>query len=246
MGLSSSQARLLLLTSRLSDIELQEVMISQRQSQLARKSQEAAEVYSDAMNNYKLTIRVVDPDDEDGYIHEDLSYDNMTAMGYIATTSENQVMLKKDAQGNWIIPKDSNGNELLSINEETGKAVIGTEEFEIFDGSKYLAQPSVLQQAIMNGTVFLYDTKAVEDADEPIPLLQSEVEYQYVLDTSDDAAAESKYDYETAKLSQQDNNLEMDLKQLETQHEAVMKEYESVKEVISNNVERTFNLFSNG
>ena len=50
MGLSSSQARLLLLTSRLSDIELQEVMISQRQSQLARKSQEAAEVYSDAMN----------------------------------------------------------------------------------------------------------------------------------------------------------------------------------------------------
>lgn len=246
MGLSSSQARLLLLTSRLSDIELQEVMISQRQSQLARKSQEAAEVYSDAMNNYKLTIRVVDPEDEDGYVHEDLSYDNMTAMGYIATTSENQVMLKKDAQGNWIIPKDSNGNELLSINEETGKAVIGTEEFEIFDGSKYLAQPSVLQQAIMNGTVFLYDTKAVENAEEPIPLLQSKVEYQYVLDTSDDAAAESKYDYETAKLSQQDNNLEMDLKQLETQHEAVMKEYESVKEVISNNVERTFNLFSSG
>ena len=42
------------------------------------------------------------------------------------------------------------------------------------------------------------------------------------------------------------SNLELDLKQLETQHEAVMKEYESVKEVISNNVERTFNLFSNG
>ncbi len=246
MGLSSSQARLLLLTSRLSDIELQEVMISQRQSQLARKSQEAAEVYSDAMNNYKLTIRVVDPEDKDGYVHEDLSYDNMTAMGYIATTSENQVMLKKDAKGEWIIPKDSNGNELLSINQETGKAVIGTEEFEIFDGSKYLAQPSVLQQAIMNGTAFLYDTKAVEDAEEPLPLLQAKVEYQYVLDTSDDAAAESKYDYETAKLSQQDNNLELDLKQLETQHEAVMKEYESVKEVISNNVERTFNLFSNG
>ena len=141
---------------------------------------------------------------------------------------------------------DSNGNELLSINQETGKAVIGTEEFEIFDGSKYLAQPSVLQQAIMNGTAFLYDTKAVEDAEEPLPLLQAKVEYQYVLDTSDDAAAESKYDYETAKLSQQDNNLELDLKQLETQHEAVMKEYESVKEVISNNVERTFNLFSNG
>ena len=170
MGLSSSQARLLLLTSRLSDIELQEVMISQRQSQLARKSQEAAEVYSDAMNNYKLTIRVVDPEDKDGYVHEDLSYDNMTAMGYIATTSENQVMLKKDAKGEWIIPKDSNGNELLSINQETGKAVIGTEEFEIFDGSKYLAQPSVLQQAIMNGTAFLYDTKAVEDAEEPLPL----------------------------------------------------------------------------
>ena len=83
----------------------------------------------------------------------------------------------------------------------------------------------------------------LEDAPQP---LQSKIECEYVLDTSDDAAAQSQYEYETSKLAKQDNRLELDLKQIETQHEALLKEYDSVKEVINNTVERTYNLFSNG
>ena len=41
MGLSSDQARLLMLTSRQSDLEYGEVMISQRQIALARQSETA-------------------------------------------------------------------------------------------------------------------------------------------------------------------------------------------------------------
>ena len=70
---------------------------------------------------------------------------------------------------------------------------------------------------------------------------------KWLLDNvADDAEAESKYNYETARISRQDNQLDMELQQLETQHEAIMKEYESVKEVISSNVDRTFGLFSDG
>lgn len=246
MGLSSNQARLLMLTSGISDTEYQEVMIAQRQQQNAQKSEAAAKVYSEAMNNYKLEIKVVDQNSDSNHVSKELSYESMSAMGYIATTAQNQVMLKKDPTTNkWIIPKDVDGKDLLSIDETTGKAIIGTEQYEIFDGTEYLAHPKVLQVAVMNGTAFLYDTNAEPKEDAPQPL-QSKIECEYVLDTSDDAAAQSQYEYETSKLAKQDNRLELDLKQIETQHEALLKEYDSVKEVINNTVERTYNLFSNG
>ena len=81
MGLSSSQGRLLMLTSRLSDIELQQMIISQRQNQLAWKEADAAKEYSEAMNNYKLIIKV--PDEDGKRQDKDLTYSAMTDMGYI-------------------------------------------------------------------------------------------------------------------------------------------------------------------
>lgn len=245
MGLSSSQGRLLMLTSRLSDIELSEIMISQRQSQLAMQSEKVASEYNEAMSNYKLTIKVTDDTEEKGYSKQDLTYDNMTQMGYLATTAKNQVYLKKDDDGNWIIPKDADGKNLLSIDKTTGLATIGNENYEVLDGTKYLSNSQIMQQSIMNGVLFLLDTKNNKDGIS-ISSLESDTEMEYVLDTSDDAEAQSKYNYETARIARQDNQLELDLKQLETQHEAILKEYDSVKEVISNNVERTFNLFSKG
>ncbi len=245
MGLSSSQGRLLMLTSRLSDIELSEIMISQRQSQLAMQSEKVASEYNEAMSNYKLTIKVTDDTEEKGYSKQDLTYDNMTQMGYLATTAKNQVYLKKDDDGNWIIPKDADGKNLLSIDKTTGLATIGNENYEVLDGTKYLSNSQIMQQSIMNGVLFLLDTKNNKDGIS-ISSLESDTEMEYVLDTSDDAEAQSKYNYETARIARQDNQLDLDMKQLETQHEAILKEYDSVKEVISNNVERTFNLFSNG
>ena len=99
----------------------------------------------------------------------------------------------------------------------------------------------------MNNVLFVKNSADSSDSFSPTSeLLESNTDFEYVLDTSDDAAAESKHNYEMTLLSAKENQLEMDLAQLETQHEAVMKEYESVKELISNNVDRTFKLFSNG
>ncbi len=243
MGLSSSQGRLLMLTSRMSDIELSEIMISQQQNQLAWQSEEVASDYNEALSNYKLTIKVTDSSQESGYSTQDLNYSNLTSMGYLVTNAKNQIYLEQDEDGNWIIPTDMDGNELLSINSETGMAVIGDNEYEILDGSNYLSNKTTLQNAIMNGVLFLYDTNTSSEGIS-IDTLESDTEIEYVLDTSDDAQAESEYNYETARISRQDNQLDLDLQQLETQHEAILKEYDSVKEVISNNVDRTFNLFS--
>ncbi|MCD7780843.1 MAG: hypothetical protein LUH05_09260 [Candidatus Gastranaerophilales bacterium] len=246
MGLSSSQGRLLMLTSRLSDIELSEMLISQTQTSLATDKEQAASNYMEATSNYKLTIKVTDSSSSTGYSKEDLTYDNLTEAGYLVTNSKNQIYLKKDENGNWIIPTyiNANGDEedILSINSD-GKAVIGENEYEIIDGSSFLSDKDTLQNAIMNGVVFLCD---VNNSTTGISMdtLESDTSIEYVLDTSDDAQAESEYNYELTRLERKDNQLDLELQQLETEHEAVLKEYDSVKEVISNNVDRTFSLFS--
>jgi hypothetical protein len=239
MGLSSSQGRLL------SDIELSETTIAQRQNQLAWDSEKVAKDYNEAISNYKLTVKVPDSSQTTGYKTQDLNYSNMTSLGYLVTDAQNQIYLEKDEDGNWIIPKNTDGQNLLSIDESTGKAVIGTQKYSIADGTNYLSQSDALQTAILNGRLFVLDTSEDSEA-MSISMLQSNTDVEYVLDTSDDAEAESKYEYESARISRQDNQLDMELQQLETEHETILKEYDSIKSVISDNIDRTFKLFSDG
>ena len=182
--------------------------------------------------------------------------------------------MTQDAQGEWIIPSLPESTK-LTIDKEKGTATLSytpntiqtvdgedgtsqvvtsapdtsktvTQTFNLVNGTDKLSKKEVMQRAIINGNLFVIDTSKLDNGSIGMDLLEPNTEMYYELDTSDDAKAESQYQYETAKLSRQDNMLEMDMKQLETQHDAVLKEYDSVKEVISNNVERTFKLFSNG
>lgn len=243
MGLSSSQGRLLMLTSRLSDIELEEIMISQRQNQLAWQSEKVAKEYNEAMNNYKMQVKVTDTTERTGYHKEDLNYDNLSALGYVVMTSKNEICLKKDEDGNWVIPENSPIKDYY--NSETDKIEKDGVIYDISDQTEILKNPANLQSLIINGVLSLADNESLGDPYSG-SVLESKTDIEYVLDTSDDAAAESKYNYETARISRQDNQLDTELAQLETQHEAILKEYDSVKELISNNVDRTFQLFKNG
>ena len=257
MGLSSSQGRLLMLTSRLNDIELSEVMIAQRQARLAFQSEKAASEYNEKMSNYKIQIKLPDAKSDYGFSKQDLDFDNMSSLGYLVTNAERQIYLKKDENGEWIIPKDYSGQEILEIDENTGKArvvsgvdengkpILSEDEYELADGTQYLSNPKKLQQSIVNGVLFVFNTKSSVEGIS-LELLSGNTDMEYVLDTSDDAEAQSKYDYETARLSRQDNQLDVEMQQLETQHNAIVKEYDSVKQVIQSNVDRTFKLFSNG
>ena len=240
MGLSSSQGRLLMLTSRLSDIELAQIMISQRQNQLAWESEAAAKEYNEAVSNYKLTIKVPQETGTDSFVKEDLNFNNMYDMGYLLV----------DAKGNIYLPPGYEKDDGTTATDDSfgiDTKTLGDEVYIAANATPYIENQELLQHMIMNGLLFVYNTNE-GGSSEPLGLgsLESDTEIEYVLDTSDDAKAQSKYDYETARISRQDNSLDMDMKQLETQHEAVSKEYDSVKEVINSNVERTFKLFSNG
>lgn len=297
MGLSSSQGRLLMLTSRLSDIELQQMLISQRQNALAASGQKAAEEYNNALSNCKIMMKVPNSDESTGYKKENLSYKNLTQMGYLATNGSGAIYMQKvdaeldsatileslntqlanatteeekaaiqakiddvnnkikEAEANgekytqkvtiWDIPTDANGNKLLELNADNTKAIINGEEHDILDGTSYFQDGKILTNMIVNGMMFIHNTNN-NVSGITMEMLESNTEMLYEIDTTDDAAAQSKYEYELASIERKENQLEMEMAQLETQHEAILKELESVKNVISNNVERTFKLFSNG
>ena len=61
--------------------------------------------------------------------------------------------------------------------------------------------------------------------------------------TEDDALAESEYEAKLAVIKCQDQMMDMEIKQIETQHKAIEEEWDSVKKVIEGNIQKTFKIF---
>ena len=302
MGLSSSQGRLLMLTSRMSDIEFQQIMLSQRQNRLAWDQEKVAKEYSEAMNNFKLEIRMPDSTDEDAsYKNQPVNFNNLSQMGYLICDAQGNIYLQKGADGKWVTPQDMYGNDLVKLddpsaenptariyesldaereeilklrnqielwekedtsgfseeqlaefNKQVSEAKAKVEKYDagngpykVIDGGDMISNSEILQQQIMNGQLYIINTNDRETGLTP-NILASDTEIQWVLDTSDDAMAESKYNYETTQLERKENAIQMEIKQLDTQYQAISKEYESVEKLIESNIERTFKLFSSG
>lgn len=64
------------------------------------------------------------------------------------------------------------------------------------------------------------------------------------IDKSAYAKAEAEYEYAMKKIDKKDKQYDMELNKLETERTALTKEYDSVKKVIQDNIERTFGIFS--
>lgn len=125
MGLASSQARLLLLTARKSDLEYRSQAISQRKMNIAMQTQQLATDYSTAMSNRRMQF-VYFADGQSGEtLKEDLSYAGLM--------SENATSV-----GNFLI-KTTSGKYLVTGSEERGVATAA-------DGSK-VQTPSERDQA---------------------------------------------------------------------------------------------------
>ena len=67
---------------------------------------------------------------------------------------------------------------------------------------------------------------------------------QEVEDEREIARVETKYNQDLAALEKKDQNFDLELKKLDTEHSALQNEYDSVKNVIDKNVEKSFNAFS--
>lgn len=64
------------------------------------------------------------------------------------------------------------------------------------------------------------------------------------VDKSALAKAEAKYEHEMKLIQRKDKRLDLDLSKLETERTALTKQYDSMKKVVEDNIDRTFGIFS--
>ena len=63
-------------------------------------------------------------------------------------------------------------------------------------------------------------------------------------DNTNLAKAEAEYNAATAKINSKEKQLDQQLKEMDTEHSALSTEQDSIKSLIKDNVDKTFNLFS--
>ena len=129
--------------------------------------------------------------------------------------------------------------------------------FEEFDGNLY-TNSEWLEFALEHGLVTMQHAKYYNpsaDSGKVMEILSEGITWQNIIHTEasdiisvDDekaiAIAEAKYKKEITEIQNKDKKYDQDLKKLDTEHNALQTEYESIKEVISKNTERSFKAFS--
>lgn len=113
MGMAASQARLLTLTSRLSDLELKAQQISNSKIRLAMQSESVSEAYSEALNKKTLQYKTIDG--SGNFSYQDLNanmlmtYDpNSTDAQHLLKTSNGRLLVSQDTATAY----ESSGNTL--------------------------------------------------------------------------------------------------------------------------------------
>ena len=269
MGLASSQARMLLLTARKSDLEYRAQMISQRKMNLALETERLATDYSRTRSN-RIMQFVYQTDMSSGtQFKETLSYDsflseNSDIIGnyllknssgkYLVTgkdeAAQNQAKIKiaerlatneGTLENYQTVKKDADGN-ITSVSTDYKKLYAAYASQMSIDKSGTFSNPSTFQEGLRNGSLILVKLDNVNGTKNTV----SWSSMSFIRDnynTEDDAEAEANYEAQSMLLSNQDKALDLELRQIETQHKAVETEVDSVKKVIEKNVESTFKTF---
>jgi hypothetical protein len=102
---------------------------------------------------------------------------------------------------------------------------------------------SWFEQQLKEGKLFLKAYSATE-RDFIQTTLSDDDAIQEVEDERMIALVESEYNQDIAALEKKDQRIDLELKKLDTEHNALQSEYDSVKGVVDKNVEKTFSMFS--
>lgn len=199
MGMSASQARLLSITSRMSDVEFKSEQITQSKLRMSQASQEVTAEYNEALSKQLINYKYLNGSE----------YETVTLTpAYIAANASTL------------------GISLYYAN--------GT-KFE--DESSKLSATD-LYDMISSGQVYITDNtgKRVD--------IFTNTSYRTTYDDNEVRKAEANYEAELAKINQKEKMLDFELNNLQTEHNALKAEMDSIKSLIKDNVEKSFNIFS--
>ena len=290
MGLAASQARLLLLTARKSDLEYRAQMISQRKICLAMETEQLAMNYSDALNNRTMKLSIWASANASTKTQVDLTYDNLTSglnggsVYMVTNTATGKIVCnnvekdvykfvniekyggKFDEQGNQVWPENmTDEQKQLKADFDTAVAKMKAqmEPLKGLNNSGYfqdLLQSgclSIQRQVLTEAFVPVLDangeqvkdeqdnpkTKKVVSIDwEPV-LLAGMDDVSSELYRDDDQAAQAEYEHKSLLIQSQDKQLDVELKQIETQLEACKNEKESVQKLVKERAGQEFKVF---
>ena len=323
MGMSASQARLLSITSRISDIEFKSQQISNVKIRLADESEKVANAYTQALNkqklvyttfnngsvqNVNLTVNelmksnspyrlkaangkmLVSSDIKNNYQQRVNAWNTFANPNYNSTNKDFENRMRNSLtdrrkecehefvlQAIWGIPSWTGCYNKFDLDGSKGgytpmlEAGLGTQEqvdyyTELFSqlfaattpedeelnlntklnpdallvlDDSCLNDPNWLYEAIESGEFMLVSVATNEEVS-----VSGEVSLQMVSDSTGMAKAEAEYNAATAKINSKEKKLDNELKKLDTEHNALNTEFDSVKSLIGDNVEKSFNLFS--
>ena len=133
---------------------------------------------------------------------------------------------------------------------EAEGGLIGVSSANADGGENFSTDAEVLNEMLQSGSLWI-DIVAIDkngDIDSTQTSAASDSNVTFTNSSSIDSTAlkqaEAEYEYAMKKIDQKDKKFDMDLNRLETERSALTTEYDSVKKVIQDNIERTFGIFS--
>lgn len=226
MGMSASQARLLAITSRINDIEFKSQQISNIKIRLADESEEVANAYTKALGKQKITINTYENSNKVSYSLNSSNLSKVADVVQLRDKSGNKVDLSK------MKFSESELYEMLESGEFSLYAPT-TLTKEQYDNLSPDVKKAYQQEGSGQNIVYWAQTSVSGNSQ-----LVEET------DTTEMARAEAEYNAATAKINKKEKTLDGELKVLDTEHNALSTEFDSVKTLIGDNVDKSFNLFS--
>ena len=229
MGMAASQARLLTLTARKSDLEFRAQQITNSEMILAMQTEVAAKEYSNAMSNTKYQVNTYTSDSDKQSVWADMTAEQLFGvMGY-GMRSDNGEKITLQNYEELLANGDSMAQKL-----EQAMMVVPGDNGEL----QWTKSPNV--------TKFFLTTVGggLLNADGADTSLSGDENITTTYDTSDDAAAQAKYDQKMARIEVKEKQLQIDLEQIKNQQKACDTEIDSIQKIIDKNIDRTFKVFS--
>ena len=236
MGLAASQARLLLLTARKSDLEYRAQQITNAEMILAMQTEQIAREYSIKISNQAIFF--TNATDQSSFCLSGKSFANKEISGYDLYTLVTDSSDVSDSESVWINGNKKISNEDYELLSEAEKNQYDKYHIVNYDNQSELPNGLMLLEGLKNGTL------AIVQENNEVVSLNSNNGFTQSYYTDDDRAAEAEYERKTAEIQVKEKRLQNDLNQVETQQKACDTEIDSVKKVMEKNIERTFKVFS--
>ena len=256
MGLSSSQARLLQLTSRMHQIEYNAARVEAMKLQMANESRRVYEDYLEALDQAKVQQKTLTTNGAVTFV-DMKAYSDFVGAGFklvihgVPSTVDNPDYDPSQPEGPDNQPQIELSYTVCTTADEVATAFQTLFGVDITDGLTDNFNET-LTNLINSGHVTIlqkdkdtgeFPVAGNEFADNETSVAIN-TSLQEVTDEVKLRKAEAKYEADMKRIDMKDRRYDSDLAALDNERNAIKQEMETLKTVAKDNVERTFKIFS--